>query len=596
MQSFPIIPQAGGTNSPDQASAQEAAGTGDAFLALFAGLRGGAALQGTDGVAGTQSAAPVVTRGETTASLAVPPPLPVTDGQLGISKTTPNQPNGNLSQDDLVAALAGLSQTTAGRPEVPSHSLPGAEAIARATQGRPGLEKQTPVSGEPAPGTPAIPSAPKSVAAAKPSPASAKLFEAATPTQTQTTIAAADHAPKPPAANPLETPRPAASASAIASTTQHGAGAATGDGAVAVPAQGLQKPRELLARSSGETEARSAPLKSAIAAAPDAATKLASTTATVEAASLPKNQMPTSGQEAAPKTDAKLGAASGEIAHRPEASLAAANLRPSAMPKTARPGSTMAPGGANVPGGTRIDSATQGSSAATGQAPADAAAAAVRTGQDSVVARAPLWSASLFAAEQGAIEGSPGLGMLATDPADAGLDPLPGSQNGSNLGTARSASESYVGTALRGFPAAPAVQVAVQMQRAFDAKANRFTIQLEPAELGRVDVKLDFARDGSLRASITVERPETYDLMQRDLQSLERTLKDLGGAERQLSLDLNLGAGAEQDREAWRQALGEGVERRDGESPNGSSDDSDHDLDAIVMQSGPLQGLVDIRI
>ncbi|MCG8596441.1 MAG: flagellar hook-length control protein FliK [Kiloniellales bacterium] len=71
-------------------------------------------------------------------------------------------------------------------------------------------------------------------------------------------------------------------------------------------------------------------------------------------------------------------------------------------------------------------------------------------------------------------------------------------------------------------------QVAVQIRRAVATGNDRISIRLHPAELGRVQVRLEVADDGHVRALITAERPETLDLMQRDLRGLERALQDAG--------------------------------------------------------------------
>jgi flagellar hook-length control protein FliK len=55
-----------------------------------------------------------------------------------------------------------------------------------------------------------------------------------------------------------------------------------------------------------------------------------------------------------------------------------------------------------------------------------------------------------------------------------------------------------------------------------------FEIRLDPAELGRVEVKLDIGSDGKADATITVHRPETLALMLSDSQNLERSLRDAG--------------------------------------------------------------------
>ena len=67
-----------------------------------------------------------------------------------------------------------------------------------------------------------------------------------------------------------------------------------------------------------------------------------------------------------------------------------------------------------------------------------------------------------------------------------------------------------------------------QLSRAAALGKDRISLQLNPSELGRVDVKLEFAQDQSMRAVITADRPETLDLLQRDARALERALQDAG--------------------------------------------------------------------
>lgn len=71
-------------------------------------------------------------------------------------------------------------------------------------------------------------------------------------------------------------------------------------------------------------------------------------------------------------------------------------------------------------------------------------------------------------------------------------------------------------------------QVAVHVSRALDTGADSISIRLDPADLGRVDVKLDFGADGRVVATVLAEKPETLSLLQRDSQSLERALAEAG--------------------------------------------------------------------
>jgi flagellar hook-length control protein FliK len=75
---------------------------------------------------------------------------------------------------------------------------------------------------------------------------------------------------------------------------------------------------------------------------------------------------------------------------------------------------------------------------------------------------------------------------------------------------------------------APSIQVAVQISRAVQNGASRISVQLNPPELGRVDVKLDIGFDGRVLAVISAERPETLELLQRDARALERALQNAG--------------------------------------------------------------------
>jgi hypothetical protein len=74
----------------------------------------------------------------------------------------------------------------------------------------------------------------------------------------------------------------------------------------------------------------------------------------------------------------------------------------------------------------------------------------------------------------------------------------------------------------------PTTQIAMQIARAIPQGVDRFSIQLHPADLGLVEIRLEFAEEGRVSALITVERPETLELLQRDSRSLERTLSNAG--------------------------------------------------------------------
>jgi flagellar hook-length control protein FliK len=57
---------------------------------------------------------------------------------------------------------------------------------------------------------------------------------------------------------------------------------------------------------------------------------------------------------------------------------------------------------------------------------------------------------------------------------------------------------------------------------------KQFDIKMDPAELGRVDVRISVDSDGKAQAHLTAEKPQTLQLLQNDRGTLERSLKDAG--------------------------------------------------------------------
>lgn len=71
--------------------------------------------------------------------------------------------------------------------------------------------------------------------------------------------------------------------------------------------------------------------------------------------------------------------------------------------------------------------------------------------------------------------------------------------------------------------------VAAQITKsAQSGNTHNITLQLDPAELGRVEVRLEFGAENQVKAHLVVEKPETYQMLQRDAAALERALQDAG--------------------------------------------------------------------
>ncbi|MEZ5825175.1 MAG: flagellar hook-length control protein FliK [Geminicoccaceae bacterium] len=83
----------------------------------------------------------------------------------------------------------------------------------------------------------------------------------------------------------------------------------------------------------------------------------------------------------------------------------------------------------------------------------------------------------------------------------------------------------------------PAMQVVQQLNVAAQDGVERLQIQLHPEELGSLDIELVFDRDRKLSVSISVERPETLELLQRETRQIERLLTQ-NGLQLEQGLDL----------------------------------------------------------
>ncbi len=158
-------------------------------------------------------------------------------------------------------------------------------------------------------------------------------------------------------------------------------------------------------------------------------------------------------------------------------------------------------------------------------------------------------------------DGAPLLGSGQQAPAIAG----PAGQAAGLQGT-MATTASAPGARSTPVPAAAPEQIAVQITKAIGAGKDQVSIRLHPAELGRVDVRLEMSEDGHLRAMITAERSETLELLQRDMRSLERALQQAGLKTDSGSLSFSLrGEGGQQ--QSSGQDSGRGTGRQDPDAP-----------------------------
>ncbi len=87
---------------------------------------------------------------------------------------------------------------------------------------------------------------------------------------------------------------------------------------------------------------------------------------------------------------------------------------------------------------------------------------------------------------------------------------------------------------------AVADQVSVQISKALNAGNDKISIQLKPAELGRIDVQMEVGHDGRVTAVVTADNKSTLDLLQKDSKELQQALQQAGLHADNDSLSFNL--------------------------------------------------------
>nr|WP_311972790.1 flagellar hook-length control protein FliK [Bradyrhizobium agreste] len=76
--------------------------------------------------------------------------------------------------------------------------------------------------------------------------------------------------------------------------------------------------------------------------------------------------------------------------------------------------------------------------------------------------------------------------------------------------------------------AVPISGIPIEIAAAIRTGKSRFDISLDPAELGRIDVRINVDRAGNVTSHLTVEKPETLQMLRQDAPQLQRALDDAG--------------------------------------------------------------------
>jgi flagellar hook-length control protein FliK len=120
-------------------------------------------------------------------------------------------------------------------------------------------------------------------------------------------------------------------------------------------------------------------------------------------------------------------------------------------------------------------------------------------------------------------------------------------------------------------------QVSVQISKAINAGNDKISIQLKPADMGRVDVQMEVGHDGRISAVISADNKSTMDLLQKDAKELQQALQQAGLQLDNDSLSFNL------------------REQRDGQmannTANGGVQETDDNMDGELSLKEELAGI-----
>jgi flagellar hook-length control protein FliK len=74
----------------------------------------------------------------------------------------------------------------------------------------------------------------------------------------------------------------------------------------------------------------------------------------------------------------------------------------------------------------------------------------------------------------------------------------------------------------------PLSGLAIEIVASVKSGKSSFEIRLDPADLGRIDVRIDVDRNGQVTSHLTVEKPETLSMLRQDAPQLQQALDDAG--------------------------------------------------------------------
>ena len=311
--------------------------------------------------------------------------------------------------------------------------------------------------------------------------------------------------------------------------------------AIAASAQAIAAPAASSAQIKIDSEATTAATASAADTASTVATANANTAAipatakiAVQAAASETNAA--SVKQQVTQTDAAAATDTAALTAAVAATTPVAPKTTLLKAMVAAPGKTAISGAANTTPGATDPSATATPTGPTSDtvAPPPAAVGKQAPGNGivdgakadvSASASATVTTAIVAAHERSSVAGT---AHASTDLSDTGVQ-APGMIQ-PQLPTVATSAASAAALSVTAATNAPVPLSGLALEIAVSAQSgkSRFEIRLDPAELGRIDVRIDVDRNGQVTSHLTVERPETLSMLRQDAPQLQRQLDDAG--------------------------------------------------------------------
>lgn len=133
----------------------------------------------------------------------------------------------------------------------------------------------------------------------------------------------------------------------------------------------------------------------------------------------------------------------------------------------------------------------------------------------------------------------------------------------------------------------------VHLTKAAVDGVDHIKVQLNPPELGHVEVRMEVGPSGHFSAVFAADRPQTVDMLQRNAHELTRSLQDAGIQTDAGSLSFNLRNQNQQNSTPWSGGFADS--RSTGPSWNNAPDDTPVPA-AVYASSAAGTNRLDIRV